>query len=79
MLANGPFGWVHSANLMVSGALVVAGAAGLYPTLRSRTAAALLGLYGAGMVGAGIFRADPGPRLSGRHAGGGAGKQHRSR
>ncbi|WP_262285411.1 DUF998 domain-containing protein [Micromonospora sp. MA102] len=60
MLANGSFGWVHSANLVVSGALVVAGATGLSQALRSQTAAALLALYGAGMVGAGIFRADPG-------------------
>jgi hypothetical membrane protein len=60
MLANGPFGWVHSANLVVSGALVVAGAAGLWRALRTRAAATLLALYGAGMVGAGFFAADPG-------------------
>ncbi|MBW6439197.1 DUF998 domain-containing protein [Actinoplanes hulinensis] len=60
MLANGPFGWVHSVNLVVSGALVVAGAAGLSQVLRDRMAAGLLALYGAGMVGAGLFRADPG-------------------
>ncbi|WP_203996884.1 DUF998 domain-containing protein [Virgisporangium aurantiacum] len=60
MLANGSFGWVHSANLVVSGALVVAGAAGLFRATGSRAAAVLIALYGAGMVGSGIFRADPG-------------------
>jgi hypothetical membrane protein len=60
MLANGSFGWVHTANLVVSGALVVAGAAGLSRAVGSRIPAGLLALYGAGMVGAGVFRADPG-------------------
>jgi hypothetical protein len=60
MLANGPFGWAHSANLVVSGALVVAGAVGLHRTIRSRWAASLLALYGLGMVGGGVFVADPG-------------------
>jgi hypothetical membrane protein len=60
MLSAGSFGWVHSTNLMVSGALVVAGAAGLSQVLVGRTAVTLLALYGAGMVCAGIFRADPG-------------------
>lgn len=60
MLANGSFGWVHSVNLVVSGVLVVAGAAGLSPAMGSRVPAGLLALYGAGMVGAGVFRADPG-------------------
>ncbi len=60
MLANGSFGWVHTASLVVSGALVIAGAAGLAQATGSRTAARLLALYGAGMVAAGVFRADPG-------------------
>lgn len=60
MLANGSFGWVHSANLVVSGALVLAGAAGLFRATGSRAAAVLVALYGAGMVASGIFRADPG-------------------
>ncbi|WP_328473807.1 DUF998 domain-containing protein [Actinoplanes sp. NBC_00393] len=57
MLANGPFGWVHSLNLIVSGLLVVAGAIGLSRTVRP---GALLGVYGLGMVGSGFFAADPG-------------------
>ena len=36
MLANGPGGWVHTANLIISGLLVVAGAVGLDPAIRSR-------------------------------------------
>jgi hypothetical membrane protein len=60
MLTNGPFGWVHSVNLVVSGALVAAGAAGLAPMAGGRMPAGLLALYGAGLVGAGVFRADPG-------------------
>ena len=60
MLANGPFGWVHSLTLIVSGLLVVAGAAGLSRATKSRWAGRLIGLYGLGMAGAGLFAADPG-------------------
>jgi hypothetical membrane protein len=59
MLANGPFGWMHSLNLIVSGLLVVAGATGLYRVIRSRWCFGLV-LYGLGMVGSGFFAADPG-------------------
>src|SRR4051794_27066432 len=55
MLANGPYGWVHSANLIISGALVVAAAAGLHRVVPSRWAAAMLALYGLGLAGAGCF------------------------
>ncbi len=58
-LANGDLGWVHSADLIVSGLLVVLGALGWRRALRGR-AWALLAVYGASMVVAGIFRADPG-------------------
>ncbi|GAA3391995.1 DUF998 domain-containing protein [Cryptosporangium minutisporangium] len=60
MLANGGPGWIHRTNLIVSGVLVILGAVGLSRALRSRWAPALLGLYGLGMVGGGIFAADPG-------------------
>ncbi|MEU4426477.1 DUF998 domain-containing protein [Actinoplanes sp. NPDC024001] len=59
MLANGPFGWVHSLTLIVSGLLVMAGAAGL-SRAASRAVGVLIGLYGLGMVGSGFFAADPG-------------------
>jgi hypothetical membrane protein len=58
-LANGDFGWIHSANLIVSGLLVVAGAIGWRKTMRNR-AWAFLAVYGLGMVVAGVFKADPG-------------------
>lgn len=60
MLANGPFGWVHSLNLLVSGALVVCGAIGLRQVTGTRPVPILLGLHGLGMVASGVFRADPG-------------------
>ena len=63
LLANGDLGWIQVANLVVSGLLVLAGATGLRRALgagRGRTwAPLLLGLYGLGLVGAGIFTADP--------------------
>jgi hypothetical membrane protein len=61
-LANGDLGWIHVANLIVSGLLVAAGAVGLGRTLGTggRRVAWLLAGYGLGMVAAGIFRADPG-------------------
>lgn len=61
-LANGDLGWVHVANLIVSGLLVVAGAVGAGRALGAggRRVAWLLAGYGLGMVAAGIFRADPG-------------------
>jgi hypothetical membrane protein len=60
MLANGSLGWIHSANLIGSGLLVVLGAIGLRRAIRARSAPALLALYGAGLIAAGVFRADPG-------------------
>ena len=63
ILANGELGWIQVANFLVSGALVVAGAVGARRALRGQAAGLwgpiLLGLYGVGMLGAGIFRADP--------------------
>lgn len=53
-LANGDWGWVHSANLIVSGLLIMLAAR------RWDRARALIALYGLGMVVAGVFKADPG-------------------
>ncbi|HEU4346983.1 MAG TPA: DUF998 domain-containing protein [Actinoplanes sp.] len=58
-LANGDFGWIHSALLIVSGLLVVIGALGWRRSLRGR-AWIFLAVYGLSMVVAGIFRADAG-------------------
>ena len=57
-LANGDWGWIHVANLIVSGLLVVLGAVGWRRALPSR-AWALLAVYGLSMVTAGVFKADP--------------------
>jgi hypothetical membrane protein len=63
LLANGPFGWIQSANLMLSGVLMIAFAVGLRRALRPglgvRWAPLLIGAYGLGLVCAGMFRADP--------------------
>jgi hypothetical membrane protein len=63
LLSNGELGWIQIANFLITGALVVAAAAGLRAALRSgagRTwAAPMVGLYGLGLIGAGVFSADP--------------------
>lgn len=64
MLSNGEHGWIQVANFAVSGLLFVAGAAGLR---RARGPAGwdgtwgprLVGVFGAGMVAAACFSADP--------------------
>jgi hypothetical protein len=56
-LALGPGGWQQRVNFAVSGALQLAGAAGLARS--GRTTAALVGAVGAGLVGAGAFVTDP--------------------
>ena len=63
LLANGPHGWIQMANLAVTGAMVLAFAVGLRRALAdgpaSRWAPRLIGVYGACLVAAGAFRADP--------------------
>jgi hypothetical protein len=59
LLANGPLGWIQVATFLVAGAMTIAAAAGVRRALPSRWAPALLGLYGAGLMAAGVFRADP--------------------
>ncbi len=63
LLATGPLGWIQTANFIVTGLLVVAGALGMRRTLQRRPGGAalplLLGLYGLGLIGVGLFRADP--------------------
>lgn len=63
VLANGDWGWVHSALLVGTGVLTIAGAAGVRRALRGGTGGTwgplLLGLYGLGLAGAGFFAADP--------------------
>jgi hypothetical membrane protein len=58
-LANGPGGWVQTANLAVSGLLVIGAAIGIARVLQSRAAGWLIGCFGAGMILASIFPTDP--------------------
>ena len=64
LLSNGDNGWIQISNFLVSGVLVIAGAVGARRLLRGGKAGTwgpiLLGLYGIGLIGAGIFVADPG-------------------
>lgn len=60
MLANGPYGWIQSVNLLLTGLMIIAFAVGLGRNGAGRGAARLVGVFGAGMIGAGVFRADPG-------------------
>lgn len=64
-LALGELGWIQVANFLLTGALALAGALGLRRALRGQhggTAGPILaGLYGIGMIGAGLFGPDPLP------------------
>src|SRR5438270_8083592 len=63
LMANGDWGWVHIALLIGTGLLTIGAAIGLRRTLRGSSGGTwgplLIGLYGLGLVGAGIFSADP--------------------
>lgn len=63
LLALGDRGWVHILVLVLTGLMVVAAAVGIARTERAAgrraVAARLLAGYGIGLVGAGVFPADP--------------------
>lgn len=61
VLANGTGGWVQTANLALSGLLVIAAAIGFRSALRpqSRAAGWILSLFGIGMLVGAVFPADP--------------------
>jgi hypothetical protein len=61
VLANGPGGWVQTANFVVSGLLVVAAAVGIRRVLGTdaRALSWFLAAFGAGMLAAALFPADP--------------------
>lgn len=63
LLSNGDLGWIQIANFLLTGAMVIACAIGLKRALHSGPAATwgprLLGIFGLGLIGAGIFVADP--------------------
>lgn len=63
LLANGPGGWIQVLNLVLTGLMVIAAAAGFRRALghgrAARWAPRLLAVYGLALVAAGGFRADP--------------------
>jgi hypothetical protein len=61
VLANGSLGWIQTANFVLSGAMVIAAAVGFDRVLRpgSRATGWFLGAFGASMIVASVFRADP--------------------
>jgi hypothetical protein len=75
LLSNGNLGWIQIANFIVTGLMVIACAVGLRRVLVSGRGSmwgpALLGLYGLGLIAAGIFVADP---MNGFPAGAPAGR-----
>ncbi|SNT58822.1 Protein of unknown function [Asanoa hainanensis] len=68
MLQNGDLGWIQTTNLIVSGLMVIAAAVGVRRAVGR--GAVPLGIYGVGMVVAGLFRADPGAGFPPGSAGG---------
>lgn len=61
VLANGPGGWVQTANFVLTGLMVIAAAAGFRRALgpSSRGVSVFLGAFGVSMIAAAVFRADP--------------------
>ena len=61
LLANGPGGWVQTANFVLSGLMVVAAAIGMARVLgrASRAMPWFLGTFGVSMLAAAVLRADP--------------------
>ncbi len=63
LLANGENGWIQSANLVLTGLMLVAFAVGLARATRPGRGATwaprLAAVFGLGMITAGVFRADP--------------------
>jgi hypothetical protein len=60
VLANGPGGWVQTANFVLTGLMVLAAAAGFARVLgRARPVVWFLAGYGFSIIAAAFFRADP--------------------
>ena len=63
MMSLGDPGWIQIANFIVTGLLVIAGALGLRGLAQAdkllRWGALLLGIYGLGVIGGGLFLTDP--------------------
>jgi Protein of unknown function (DUF998) len=63
LLSNGPLGWIQVTTFLLAGAMTIAAAAGMRRAMASRWAPRLIAIYGAGLIGAGIFSADPADRF----------------
>lgn len=63
LMSNGDLGWIQVANFLITGILVFAFAVGIRRAFRGTTggtwAPILIAIYGIGLIGAGIFKADP--------------------
>ena len=63
LMSNGDLGWIQIANFVVTGLLVLAFALGVRAEIGGSRAGTfgplLLAIYGIGLIGAGIFSADP--------------------
>ena len=63
LLSNGSLGWIQITNFLVTGLLVIAGAMGMRRMLQGSQGGTwgpfLISIYGLGLIGAGIFVADP--------------------
>lgn len=63
LLSNGGLGWIQILTLLVTGLMVITFAVGVARTLAdgrgSTWGPRLIGLYGIGLIGAGLFVADP--------------------
>jgi hypothetical protein len=61
VLANGQYGWIQTVNFVVTGSMVIAAAVGIRRALgpKSRGVTWFLGGFGAAMIVAAIFPADP--------------------
>jgi hypothetical membrane protein len=63
LMSNGDLGWIQVANFLLTGALTVVAAVGMRRALSPGRGAMwgplLVGVYGAGVFLAGLFRADP--------------------
>lgn len=63
LLSNGAFGWIQVANFILTGGLIIIGAIGCRRAIRAQSAGTwgpiLLFAFGVGLIGSGLFRADP--------------------
>jgi hypothetical protein len=65
LLSNGDLGWIQISNFLLTGLLVILGAIGMRRALHPNLGKVwgpvlmLIGIYGLGMIGGGIFVADP--------------------